>query len=100
MDNKPLLFVNSISKNETGVENQLFYDSRRYIKGLVMHRIDDILGFLNFGKKVYIVLEIFDKIFYGEVYKIDNRYLSLINNDNISVFVINNIKNIKIDRIL
>jgi hypothetical protein len=100
VNNKPLLFVNSITKNELGNENQLVYDSRKYHKGRVLHRIDDILGFMNLGKKVYVFVLYFDKNYYGEVFKIDSNTLSVKNSENISFFLLNNIKDLKIERIL
>lgn len=100
MNNRPLLFVNSITKNETGNENQLVYDSRKYHKGRILHRIDDILGFMNIGKKVYVFVLYFDKNFYGEVFKIDSTALSVKNDGNITIFLLNNIKDLKIERIL
>ena len=100
MNNRPLLFVNSITKNETGNENQLVYDSRKYHKGRILHRIDDILGFMNIGKKVYVFVLYFDKNFYGEVFKIDSTTLSVKNDGNITIFLLNNIKDLKIEHIL
>ena len=69
MNNKPTLFVNSISCSEIGKENQNLYDSRRNIKGKVFHRIDDIIGFISIAKKVFVLLNYSNNIFYGEINK-------------------------------
>lgn len=53
MFNKPTLFVNSITKNIVGKENQNIFDSRKNIKSKVFHRIDDIVSFKSLNKKSF-----------------------------------------------
>ena len=96
MNNKPTLFVNSISIDAIGRENQNIYDSRKNIKGKIFHRIDDILSLISLGRKVYVLVNYDNVLFYGEVIGINNNNIFLKNNDIMSSLKINNIKEIRI----
>lgn len=96
MNNKPTLFVNSISCSEIGKENQNLYDSRRNIKGKVFHRIDDIIGFISIAKKVFVLLNYSNNIFYGEIVAVNYNYLVVKNENTILSFDVKNISEIKI----
>ncbi len=96
MNNKPTLFVNSISVDAIGRENQNLYDSRKNIKGKIYHRIDDIISLISLGRKVYILVNCDNVIFYGEVIGLNKNNIFLKNNDIMTSLVINNIKEIRI----
>lgn len=94
--NKPTLFVNSISLSESGKENQSFYDSRRNIKGKVYHRIDDILSLLSYGRKVFVLINYLNNIYFGEVVGINYNYITIKNDFSVKSLEIKNILEIKI----
>ena len=96
MNNKPTLFVNSISVDLNGRENQYVYDSRRNVKGKIFHRLDDILSLISLGRKVFVIINYENVLFYGEVISVKNNCVFLKNNDIVSSLIINKIKEIKI----
>lgn len=96
MNNKPTLFVNSITMNENGKENQNIYDSRRNVKGKIFHRIDDILGFISLGRKVFVLINFANKTFYGEVVGLNNNYIFLKNDETVISLLVSNILEIRI----
>ena len=96
MYNRPTLFVNSITKNEIGKENQNIFDSRKILKSKVFHRIDDILGFKILGKRVFVLIDYVNNTFYGEVIGIDRSYIHLKKEESIVALMIPNIMDIKI----
>ena len=100
MFNKPTLFVNSVYISECGKENQKYFDSRRSMKSKVLHRIDDIVGFISYGKRVFIYLSYLDKYFYGEVIGINYNYVILKVDMMVNSFSVNNINEIKITSLL
>ena len=77
MFNKPTLFVNSITKNIVGKENQNIFDSRKNIKSKVFHRIDDIVSFKSLNKRVFVLIDYEYNTFYGEIILIDLSYIHL-----------------------
>ncbi len=96
MFNKPTLFVNSITKNIVGKENQNIFDSRRNIKSKVFHRIDDIVSFKSLNKRVFVLINYESNTFYGEVISIDFSYIHLKKEESILLLLIKNISDIKI----
>lgn len=96
MDNRPTLFVNTITKNLIGKENQNIFDSRKTCKSKVLHRIDDILSFKYYGKKVYVRINYLQSIFYGEVVDIKGKYIHIKNDESIISILIGNILDIVI----
>ena len=79
MNNRPTLFVNSISVDAIGRENQNIFDSRKNIKGKIYHRIDDIISLISIGRKVYILVNCDNVIFYGEVIGLNKNNIFLKN---------------------
>jgi hypothetical protein len=77
MNNRPILFVKTICKNELGKENQNLYDSRRVHKSRVMHRLDDIMAlkYLNRNPKINVILE--NNSFIGEFSSFDKYFIYL-----------------------
>ena len=96
LNNKPILFVNSISSSINGVENQRIYDSRRIIKSKVMHRIDDIVAMKLMNKKVYVNLVYNDLFYSGEFINFDKTFIYLRVNLEVFKFNICYIRDIKI----
>ena len=96
MNNKPTLFVNSITENVRGNENQSYYDSRRSIKSIVLHRIDDILGLLYVGKRVYVAVSYESNVFCGEIIAVERNFIHLRKDNSTLSLLIENIKEIKI----
>lgn len=96
MFNKPTLFVNSITKNIVGKENQNIYDSRKNIKSKVFHRIDDIVSFKSLNKRVFVLIDYERNTFYGEIILIDLSYIHLKKEESIILLQIKNISDIKI----
>lgn len=96
MNNKPTLFVNSISIDSNGRENQYIYDSRKNVKGKIFHRLDDILSLISLERKVFVLVNYDNVFFYGEVISVNNNYVFLKNNDVVSSLAINKIKEIRI----
>ena len=76
--------------------NQNIYDSRRNIKGKIFHRIDDILSLLSLGRKVFVLVNHENTLFYGEVIGLNGTYIFLKNDDIVSSLMIANINEIKI----
>lgn len=87
MNNKPILFVNSISSSINGIENQRIYDSRRVIKSRVLHRIDDIIAIKLMNKKVFINLVCNDLFYSGEFINVDKYFIYILSN--LEIFKIN-----------
>lgn len=77
MNNRPILFVNSASSSFNGSENQYFFDSRRLQKSKVLHRIDDLLGFMYMGKRSIVSIIKNNCCYQGEVVKIDKCFIYL-----------------------
>ena len=96
MFNKPTLFVNSITKNIVGKENQNIFDSRKNIKSKVFHRIDDIVSFKSLNKRVFVLIDYECSTFYGEIILIDLSYIHLKKEESIILLQIKNISDIKI----
>ena len=100
MNNRPILFVNTISMSENGKENQMIYDSRRIQKSRIMHRIDDIVAFKYLYKNVFIYV-VFDlSTIEGEFYSIDSYFIYLKQKYEIVKININSIKDIQITSFL
>lgn len=96
MFNKPTLFVNSISIEEVGKENQNYFDSRKCFKGKVFHRVDDIISFMSHNKRVYVLINCLNVNFYGEVVGVNYNYLILRNDNMTQTYSLKNIIEIKI----
>lgn len=96
MNNKPTLFVDSVTREYDGSENQNSFDSRRNQKGRIFHRIDDILSFMYIGKRVFVEVFLNNDCHYGEIYKIDNKFLHLKKEDSIMSVLILDIIDLKI----
>ena len=75
MNNKPTLFVSSICLNESGKENQKYFDSRKSFKSKVLHRIDDVISFITFGKRVFLCVNYLNKYYCGEVIGIKYNFI-------------------------
>ena len=100
MYNKPILFVNSISIEEVGKENQNYFDSRKSFKSKVFHRVDDIISFMNYNKRIFVLINFQNCNFYGEVVGINYDYIILKNETIIQTYQLKNIYEIKILTIL
>jgi hypothetical protein len=87
LNNKPILFVNSISNSINGIENQRIYDSRRIIKSRVLHRIDDIIAIKTMNKKIYITITCNDLFYSGEFISVDKYFIYI--RYNLEIFKIN-----------
>ena len=96
MYNRPTLFVNSVTKNEIGKENQNIYYSRKCFKSKVSHRIDDIISFLNIGKRVFVLVSIKSSTFYGEIIGLESKFIHLKREESIIALSIENITDLKI----
>ena len=100
MNNKPTLFVNSVTKNVCGNENQSIFDSRKNIKSIVLHRLDDILGLLYISRRVNVTIDYESNQFAGEIIGIERNYIHLKKEDSILSLLIENIKDIKISSVV
>lgn len=96
LNNKPILFVNSISSSINGIENQKIYDSRRIIKSRVLHRVDDIVAMKHLYKKIIIKIFCNDLIYAGEFINVDKYYIYISYNFEIFKINISYITDIKI----
>ena len=88
MFNKPTLFVNSISIEEVGKENQNYFDSRKSLKGKVFHRVDDIISFMSHNKREFVLINYLNSNFYGEVIGVNYNYLILRSDNTNSVYLV------------
>ena len=100
MNNKPTLFVNSITKNVSGNENQSIYDSRKTMKSIVLHRLDDIYALVYLGKRALVSINYENNIFVGEIVGFERNYIHLKKENSILTLLVENIKEIKISKVL
>ena len=97
MDNKPILFVETVMKNNDGFENQNMFDSRKKDKNkkTICHRLDDLKAFISLGKKVDVFIETKEDKYTGFVIGLDNEYI-FISKEEIEKIAINNIISLRI----
>lgn len=96
MNNKPTLFVSSVSKNEIGKENQCIFDSRKKHKSIIEHRLDDIFSLMYLNRRVFVMISFEGKQYLGEIYSFERQYIHLKTDESIISFRIDNISEIKI----
>lgn len=100
MENKPMLFVNTISDVNLDQENKLF-DSRKKegIKTHIKHRSDDIKAIMASNKKVYVCISLGEEIILGEVKNISNILLDINTNFGPRSIELKKIDDLKIEKI-
>ena len=100
LNNKPILFVNSISFNEVGKENQNIFDSMKDVKNKLFHKLDDLIAFLYYGKRPFVTIYFNDFFVSGEVLKLDKNVLFLRGKYDSKSYKVKDILEIKISYLL
>ena len=92
--------MNSVICGQNYGENQVLYDSRKYVKGKVFHRLDDVFSFLSLGKKVYVEVMSKGLKLEGYLMSFDTTYLQLRIKERINIISIKDVLEIKIINVL
>ncbi len=97
MKNDPLMFVESINLINEGAENQNIYDSRKEVKDIIHHRIDDINAMLMYNIDIICKIKLLDNnIYEGIPKKISGEKMELFINNKPCFFNLNSIIDISI----
>jgi hypothetical protein len=99
MNNKPTLFVSTVTNNVCGNENQSVFDSRKNIKSIVLHRLDDILALLYLGRRVNVKVSYENNIFVGEIIGVERNYIHIRKDSGVLSLLIDNITELKMSLI-
>ncbi len=98
--NEPILFIDSVSINKEGRENQETYDSRNpCAKKNVKHRIIDLSAMLIYQIKVYCEIKTRNRSYMGYVKEVTNQSIILEQNKEVEEIKIFDIESINILKI-
>lgn len=101
LENKPILFVHSITGDKIDYEGQKIYDSRKGKYSLhIRHRLEDISAFLCLNKRVFLTIILKDDSVSGEVLEIVTLRLKMLTNFGIKELNIFDILEIKIEQVI